>query len=106
MIIEPCEKQHPTVQKLELNVKKLEEVTMEAISNWFNDKDHPENAQKRPFLKEIFKIAKAEERYRNGEIGELHLLIQLETRNPKLTFDRWDHRDSCDVWRKVLRCRW
>ncbi|KAE9378927.1 hypothetical protein N431DRAFT_327065 [Stipitochalara longipes BDJ] len=68
MIIEPRDKQHITVQKLGLDVKKLEEVTMEAMSNWFNDKEHPENAQKRPFLKEIFKIAKAEERYKNGEI--------------------------------------
>jgi hypothetical protein len=70
MVVEPREKQCPTVQKLGLNVKKLEEVTMEAMSNWFNDKEHPENSNKRPFLKEIFKIAKAEERYKNGEIGE------------------------------------
>jgi len=69
MIVQPVEKQCPTVQKLGLNVRKLEEATMEAMSNWFNDKDHPENAAKRPFLKEIFKVAKAEERYLNGEIG-------------------------------------
>lgn len=46
---------------------------MEAMSNWFNDKDHPDNATKRPFLKEIFKVAKAEERYKNGEIGKSSL---------------------------------
>ena len=69
MIVKPIREQHPAIQKLELNVQKLEEVTMEAMSNWFNDKDHIENAQKRPFLKEIFKVAKTEERYRNGEIG-------------------------------------
>jgi hypothetical protein len=71
MIIEPPHKQCPTVQKLGLNVKKLEEVTMEAMSIWFNDADHPENLSKKPFLKEIFKVAKAQERYKNGEIGEL-----------------------------------
>lgn len=70
MVVEPPHKQHPAAQKLGLNVKKLEDVTMEAMSNWFNDKEHPENATKRPFLKEIFKIARAEERYKNGEIGE------------------------------------
>jgi len=70
LVIEPREKQCPTVHKLGLNVKKLEDVTMEAVSNWFNDKDHPENAQKKPYLKEIFKIAKAQERYKNGEIGK------------------------------------
>ncbi|KAH7361004.1 hypothetical protein BKA65DRAFT_196693 [Rhexocercosporidium sp. MPI-PUGE-AT-0058] len=68
MIVEPVEKQCPTVQKLKLNVKTLEAVTMEAMSNWFADKEHTENEQKRPFLKEIFKVAKFQERYKNGEI--------------------------------------
>ena len=70
MVIEPPKTQHSSVLKLGLNVQKLEEVTMEAMSNWFNDKDHPDNATKRPFLKEIFKVARAEERYKNGEIGK------------------------------------
>jgi hypothetical protein len=69
MIIEPYEKQCSTVQKLRLNVQKLEEVTMEVMSTWFNDPEHPENLSKKPYLKEIFKVAKAEERYKNGEIG-------------------------------------
>lgn len=68
MVVKPAHQQHPTVQKLELNVRKLEEVTMEAMSNWFSDKEHPENSLKKPFLKEIFRIARAEERYLNGEI--------------------------------------
>jgi hypothetical protein len=78
MIVEPPHKQCATVQKLGLNVKKLEEVTMETMSIWFNDKDHPENATKRPFLREIFKIAKAEERYKNGEIGKLRLQMSFD----------------------------
>ncbi|KAM3074784.1 hypothetical protein ACMFMG_008200 [Clarireedia jacksonii] len=69
MIIEPYHNQVPAVQKLGLNVKKLEEVTMEAMSNWFNEKEHPENAAKRPFLKEIFKVARHEERFKNGELS-------------------------------------
>ncbi|CZR65254.1 uncharacterized protein PAC_15154 [Phialocephala subalpina] len=68
MVVKPSYQQYPTIQKLDLNVKKLEEVTMEAISNWFSDKEHPENALKKPILKEIFRIARAEERYLNGEI--------------------------------------
>ncbi|KAM0176294.1 hypothetical protein ACHAPF_004944 [Botrytis cinerea] len=67
MIIEPYHKQCSAVQKLNLNVKKLEEVTMEAMSNWFTEKDHPENSAKKPFLKEIFKVARMEEQYKNGE---------------------------------------
>lgn len=70
MIIEPYHKQCPTVQKLGLNVKKLEEVTMEAMSTWFADKDRPENLAKKPFLKEIFKVAKKQERYKNGELSK------------------------------------
>ena len=70
MIIEPYEKQCPTIQKGRLNVTELEEVTMETISGWFNDPEHPGNSRKKPYLKEIFKVAKAEERYKNGEIGK------------------------------------
>lgn len=68
MIIEPTERQNPTIRKLGLNVKKLEESTMEVMSNWFNDKEHPENLQKKKFLKEIFRVAKVQERYKRGEI--------------------------------------
>jgi hypothetical protein len=75
MIIEPTPTQCDTVQKLELNVRKLEEVTMEAMSNWFNDKEHPDNASKRNLLREVFKVAKAEESYRNGELGMLVLCV-------------------------------
>ena len=77
MIVEPFHNQQPTVQKLGLNVKKLEEVTMEAMNNWFNDKEHPANAQKRPFLKEIFKVATQQERYKNGEIRMLSKELSL-----------------------------
>ncbi|KAI9050195.1 hypothetical protein LZ554_006336 [Drepanopeziza brunnea f. sp. 'monogermtubi'] len=69
MVIEPKKTQHATLQKSGgLDVKTLELATMEAMSNWFADKDHPDNEAKRPLLKEIFKVAKQEERYRMGEI--------------------------------------
>ncbi|CCU76031.1 hypothetical protein BGHDH14_bgh05952 [Blumeria hordei DH14] len=68
MIIEPSERQNPTVRKLGLNVRKLEETTMEVMSNWFNDKDHPENLQKRKYLREIFRVAKIQERHKRGEV--------------------------------------
>jgi hypothetical protein len=69
MVVEPNATQHPDIQKLYLNVTKLEEVTMDALSTFFSDKDNTNNAKKKPYLKEIFKVAKAEERYRNGETG-------------------------------------
>ncbi|KAH9204224.1 hypothetical protein DL95DRAFT_497447 [Leptodontidium sp. 2 PMI_412] len=40
------------------------------MSNWFADKDHPENETKWPFVKEIFKMARLEERYKAGDIGK------------------------------------
>ena len=68
MIVEPHENQYPTIRKLGLNVQKLQEVTMEAIANWFASL---ENAKKKPYLKEIFNVASAQERYKAGELGEL-----------------------------------
>ncbi|KAI1393760.1 uncharacterized protein F4822DRAFT_424223 [Hypoxylon trugodes] len=68
MIVEPNHLQHPSVQKLYLNVSKLEEVTNEALSSFFTDKDNPNNGAKKPYLKEIFKVARFEERYKDGQI--------------------------------------
>ena len=68
--MEPVEKQPSSLRKLKLDVQKLEDATNEAMSNWFADKEHPGNADKRPFLREIFMVAKKEERYKAGEIGK------------------------------------
>ncbi|KAI5928756.1 hypothetical protein F4810DRAFT_22710 [Camillea tinctor] len=68
MIVEPNHKQHPSIQKLNLNVAQLEEITNEALSSFFTDKDNPNNMMKKPYLKEIFKVARVEERYKDGQI--------------------------------------
>lgn len=67
LVVEPNAKQHGDIQKLALNVKKLEETTNEALSAFFMDNET--NAKKRPYLNEIFKMARQEERFKNGEIG-------------------------------------
>lgn len=67
LITEPPEKQHPNIHKLGLSVRKLEECTFEALSGFFSES--PTNASKKTFLNEIFKVAKQQERYKNGEIG-------------------------------------
>lgn len=67
LVIEPGAKQHADIQKLGLNVKKLEECTNEALSGFFSES--ATNAGKKQFLTEIFKVAKQQERYKNGEIG-------------------------------------
>lgn len=69
MVTEPNHSQHKDIGKLSVNVSKLEEATFEALSSWFADVDHPNNAKKRPCLKEIFRVAKYQERFKNGEIG-------------------------------------
>jgi hypothetical protein len=70
LVVEP-KHEHPDVQKLNLNVKKLEEITMEALSGFFADKENPANFRKKPYLTEIFRVAKQQERFKNDEIGEL-----------------------------------
>ena len=36
---------------------------MESLDGWFGDEEHPENISKKAILKEIFEVAKAEERF-------------------------------------------
>ncbi|KAL1862977.1 hypothetical protein VTK73DRAFT_6564 [Phialemonium thermophilum] len=83
MVVEPNEKQHPDIQKLNLNVARLEEVTMDALSTFFSDKDNTNNARKKPYLKEIFKVARFEERYKNGEIdGDTIVFVVADDKIP------------------------
>ncbi|KAF7558703.1 hypothetical protein G7046_g5458 [Stylonectria norvegica] len=79
MIVVPNKTQHPDIQKLNLNVKKLEDITTEALSAFFTDKENPANSRKRPYLDEIFRVAKQEERFMNGEIdGTTELYVMAE----------------------------
>ncbi|KAL1894697.1 hypothetical protein Sste5346_005670 [Sporothrix stenoceras] len=83
MIVLPNAEQHPDIQKLNLNVAKLEEATTEVLSSFFTDKDAPNNIKKKPYLKEIFLLAKYEERFRNGEIdGTTNVYIMIEDKIP------------------------
>ncbi|GAB1320249.1 hypothetical protein MFIFM68171_10459 [Madurella fahalii] len=67
LVVEPHEKQHPDIQKVDVNVAKLECITMEQLSTWFADRN-TNNARKKPILQEIFKVAKMEEKYKRNEI--------------------------------------
>lgn len=70
MIVEPRPSQHVEVQRAGLNIQKLESVTNDALYAFFHDKESPNNAKKEEFLKEIFRVAKQQERFKNGEIGK------------------------------------
>ncbi|CAK7213253.1 hypothetical protein SCUCBS95973_001738 [Sporothrix curviconia] len=94
MIVVPNSEQHPDIQKLHLNVAKLEEATTEVLSSFFADKDSPNNMKKRPYLKEIFLLAKYEERFRNGEIdGTTNVYIMSEEKLP----DNYQSDDDSSV---------
>jgi len=72
LIITPNASQHPDIQKLNIDIQKLEEITMESMSGFFNDNGKNDgkndNSKKKPYLKEIFKVARHEEQFRKGEI--------------------------------------
>ncbi|KAM0334169.1 hypothetical protein ACHAQA_001189 [Verticillium albo-atrum] len=70
MIVEPSDRQHPSIQKMNLTVEKLKEATDEALSLFFSTKENQKNAKKKPFLDEIFKVATSEQRFKHGEIGK------------------------------------
>ncbi|KAK3179416.1 hypothetical protein K4F52_009161 [Lecanicillium sp. MT-2017a] len=79
---EPNGKQHSDIRKLGLNVKKLEEATAEALSSFFLDNEA--NARKKPYLNEIFKVARQEERFKNGEIdGSTEIYVMAEDKVPE-----------------------
>ncbi|KAL8329474.1 hypothetical protein RB597_004964 [Gaeumannomyces tritici] len=91
IIVEPIHKQHPDIQKLQLNVTKLEEATNEALSAFFMDKDNLGNAKKKPYLKEIFKVAKAQERFKNGEVDDNYTVwVMADDKFP----DDWQSGDE------------
>jgi hypothetical protein len=60
----------PSIQKLGvITVAKLEAAAMDSLAVWFADPNKPENAQKKPILKELFRVAKMEEEYKQNNIG-------------------------------------
>ncbi|KAH7377993.1 hypothetical protein BKA64DRAFT_714496 [Cadophora sp. MPI-SDFR-AT-0126] len=68
MSVQPVASQHPSFQDQDISVQKLEDVSYEALTSWFQDPENPENIFRAPLIKELFKVAKYEERYKNGEI--------------------------------------
>ncbi|TAQ83041.1 hypothetical protein B7494_g8635 [Chlorociboria aeruginascens] len=82
LVVQPNHLQHHSIQKLNLDVKQLEEVTMEAMARWFEDKDNPANAEKKPFLREIFRVAKYEQRCLHGEIGTFYSVSLRANHSP------------------------
>ncbi|KAI1810324.1 hypothetical protein GGS20DRAFT_207427 [Poronia punctata] len=68
LVVEPPNQQHEAIRKVKLDISTLEAITFEAMSTWFSDKTTPANMAKKPILKEIFKVARQEEAYKDGGI--------------------------------------
>lgn len=64
---------------------------MDALSTWFADKENPANATKQPLLKELFKLARAEERYKDNEIGKF-INIQRNNSEQMLIYFQMRHQ--------------
>ncbi|KAH6694654.1 hypothetical protein VD0002_g7085 [Verticillium dahliae] len=96
MIVEPNEKQHPSIQKMNLTVEKLKEATEEALSMFFSAKENHKNAKKKPYLDEIFKVALSEQRFKHGEIdADTQVFVMAEERFPGAGMS--EHDDSAPV---------
>ncbi|KFA79914.1 hypothetical protein S40288_10030 [Stachybotrys chartarum IBT 40288] len=83
--MEPYAKQDPSFKTHGINVKKLEEIALKKLSSFYEaERKH---LKKRPFLAEIFKVARAEERYKNGEIDDTtEIFVNWERdRSPSLS---------------------
>lgn len=81
LVVEPNETQLPDIQRLDVTVAKLEQVTWDALSVFFQESKN--NEAKRPYLKELFKVSKMEESFRRGEIsGHTDLYVMPADRLP------------------------
>ncbi|KAJ4288324.1 hypothetical protein N0V88_007362 [Collariella sp. IMI 366227] len=97
MIVKPAEKQHPDIQGLGINVAKLETVAMESLSAWFDDHNKPRNAKKRPILKELFRVAKMQEKFMRDEIDpSTPVFITQDDMLMDCCFDQEDEEEKDD----------
>lgn len=72
LVVEPNEKQNPTIKMRRLNVWKLQILAEEAVGLFFADGDA--NRSKRGHLRELFEVAYAEERLKNENIGTFDII--------------------------------
>jgi len=99
--VDPCN----SAQFNSINATKLQQISLDSISNESTDKDKHESWRR--FVIEIFRVAKMQERYKRGEIGEFKplriarsknlLIIDDTTITPvRPSYDIWRHKGSSD----------
>jgi len=79
MVVRPKQKQPETIRALDLDITKLEDVARFSLEGWLNDQEQSEGIPKKAVLREIFEVAKAEERFQRGATASSD--IQLERRD-------------------------
>ncbi|KAK3312500.1 hypothetical protein B0H66DRAFT_399897 [Apodospora peruviana] len=92
LVVEPQKTQHPAIQGLNLNVAKFEDITKEALATWYSES--AKNEKKRPYLKEVFKVARMEEQYKRGEIdGNVDVFVMPHNKLPDM-FDSEEEEEE------------
>ncbi|KAK0669286.1 hypothetical protein QBC41DRAFT_320285 [Cercophora samala] len=72
LITEPHHRQHPEIQGINLDIGRLEAITMQTISTWFQEERR--HAAKKPILEEVFHVAKAEASLKAGNIDDQSII--------------------------------
>jgi hypothetical protein len=81
LVIPPHAQQHADIQKVSLDVARLEGIAYDCLASFFDENES--NASKRPYLNELFKVARQEERYRHGDIdGSAEVFVMADDRAP------------------------
>ncbi|KAI0199663.1 hypothetical protein F4808DRAFT_204274 [Astrocystis sublimbata] len=80
MLVEPAGKRHPAIENIDLDLNALEKLTAESLKTFYCDKTAPANADKERYLREMFKVAKAEARYKDGELdAETEIFVTIDS---------------------------
>ncbi|KAL2164205.1 hypothetical protein VTH06DRAFT_3421 [Thermothelomyces fergusii] len=95
LIIDP-ETQPPSIRKLgTIPVARLEAAAMDSLAEFFADPNKPKNAKKKPILKELFRVAKMEERYKRNEIdGSTQVIVTADDMVMNHCFDPDEEEDE------------
>ncbi|KAK4192085.1 hypothetical protein QBC35DRAFT_485593 [Podospora australis] len=79
LVVEPNARQHPDLRPLGITVSTLERAAMDQLFSFW---ENPKNEAKRPFLAEIFKVAKHEARFKRDEC-DANTTIYVTAQGPR-----------------------
>ncbi|KAK4146293.1 uncharacterized protein C8A04DRAFT_9838 [Dichotomopilus funicola] len=82
-----------------VSVAQLEVAAVESLAAFFRDPKKPKNDRKRPILKELFRVAKMEERYKRNEIdGTTQTMIDADDMIRMNDWFDFDEERASDEW--------